>query len=59
MILTHVGHFGMEEWAEAQRSSSKQDAVKDMADMSSVTTLGQNSHCKKEEKELLSWRERE
>lgn len=44
--------------AEAERSSNKQDTVKDMGDESSVISPGQNSGCKKEEKELLSWRKR-
>lgn len=57
-VVPTDGHFGMQRWAEAERSSSKQDAVKDMADKSSVTSPEQNSGCKKEERELLSWRER-
>lgn len=43
----------------AQGSSSEQNAVKEMANKSSVTKPVQNSHPKKEEKELFSWRERE
>lgn len=49
-VVPTDGHFGMWRWAEAERSSSKQDAVKDMADESSVISQGRTAAVRKKRK---------
>lgn len=53
-----MGILGCGDGQRLREAAASKMAVKDMADKSSVTSPEQNSGCKKEEKELLSWRER-